>query len=56
MGGASGTQGGYQKAYRVSVEKSGPPKHNERTRLENTSHRYRMGGIDWVHGVQDKEQ
>ena len=39
MGGASGTHGGYQKAYRVSVEKSGQPKHNDRTRLENTSYR-----------------
>jgi hypothetical protein len=56
MGGANGTHWGYQKAYRVSVEKFGQPKHNERTKLENTSCRYRMGGIDWVYGAQDKEK
>jgi hypothetical protein len=56
MGGASGMHGGYQKAYSVSVEKSGQPKLNERTRLENTSYRYRMGGIDWFQGAHDKEK
>ena len=56
MGGAYGTHGEYQKVYRVSVEKSGQPKLNERTRLENTAYRYRMEGIGWLHGAQDKEK
>lgn len=56
MGDASGTHVGYQKAYRVSVEKSGQAKHNERKSLENISYRYRIGGIDWVHGAQAKEK
>ena len=39
--------GGYQKAYRVPVEKSGPPPmHNERIILKYILERYRMGGID----------
>jgi len=56
MGGTSGTHGGYQKEYRISVEKSGQPKLNERTRLENISYRHGMEGIDWVHGAQGKEK
>jgi hypothetical protein len=56
MGGASVTHGGCNKAYKVSVEKFGQLKHNEMTKLENTSCRYRMGGIDWVHAAQDKEK
>jgi hypothetical protein len=55
LGGASGTHGGYQNAYRVSVKKSGQPKHNVRTRLENTAYRYRVEGVDCFLGAQDKE-
>ena len=56
MGGASSMHGEYNKAYKVSVEKFVQTKHNERTKLENTSCRYRMGGIDRVHGTQDKKK